>query len=423
MIITESDDRLREHLMLTRGYQWVQGAQGDPFALLLRSDNQDPDALRVRVREQGPVFHSITGTWVTGDHALGSRILADPGCGPRHPGVEGPQEHLITYATSTQRFCHVLALEDAFLNLDRAACERLAMTAEAAMGPEALEPYTKDARGFCEQRLEDLRGAVDLMSDYAAPTAAALVGKLLGLGQDDRDRFTALARGLAPVLDSTVCPPSATSARHMSAALSATRELLSARLEERRQERQNDLLSAFTRTASEEDALALAMVTSVAGVEVLANLVANTMAALLERPEQWELVRRDPGMAGQAVEETLRHDPPVRLHSLITQHEVELAGETVPADSHVVVVVDAANRDPGVCSDPDTFDLTRTAAPHLTLPVSLPVGLAGRVARFGATAAVGALAVRRPTVTATEPPTRHLRSPVVGRVARQPVSL
>ena len=49
-----------------------------------------------------------------------------------------------------------------------------------------------------------------------------------------------------------------------------------------------------------------------AGFETTVNLIGNTVLALLDRPDQWQAVVKDPDLAAAAVEETLRWDPPVQ---------------------------------------------------------------------------------------------------------------
>lgn len=72
---------------------------------------------------------------------------------------------------------------------------------------------------------------------------------------------------------------------------------------------------------------------------------------------------RQPDLAARAVEETMRHSPPIVFGTLRTVVEdVEVAGYRVPAGTLVILNSAAANRDSGVCEDPDRLDITRTAA-------------------------------------------------------------
>ncbi|MEE3921349.1 cytochrome P450 [Micromonospora sp. BRA006-A] len=117
--------------------------------------------------------------------------------------------------------------------------------------------------------------------------------------------------------------------------------------------------------APDADVFAVAVLLAVAGVEVATTLTANTVEALLDHPEQWQRVCAEPELAAAAVAETMRYSPPIRLENRIAEEEVEYAGTAVPADGQVVVAIGAANRDPGVFTEPDRFDLSREPGPVL----------------------------------------------------------
>jgi mycocyclosin synthase len=89
--------------------------------------------------------------------------------------------------------------------------------------------------------------------------------------------------------------------------------------------------------------------------------------ALLRQPAAWSRLCRPPGVNETALEELLRyalwiHDALPR----IATEDVELGGVLVRAGDLVLMPVDAANRDPGVFTDPDVLDLDRTPNPHLS---------------------------------------------------------
>jgi glycosyltransferase auxiliary protein len=175
--------------------------------------------------------------------------------------------------------------------------------------------------------------------------------------------------------------------------------------------------------ANPEDALAAAMLLVVAGIEVAANLTCNAVAVLLDHTDQWQVLSADTDLAAGAVEETLRFDPPVRLENRITTEDIELAGQQIPADTQLVVVVGAANRDPAVFPDPDRFDITRKSeVEQLALSGGLYGGFVAPLARLQAEVAVGALAARFPALRLREGVLRRMRSPVVRGVLRFPVS-
>ncbi|NED93077.1 cytochrome P450, partial [Streptomyces sp. SID11233] len=67
-----------------------------------------------------------------------------------------------------------------------------------------------------------------------------------------------------------------------------------------------------------------------------------------------------------ALDELLRHDPPVSTATFrFTTEPVTLGGTDIPAGHPVLIALGAANRDPARFAAPDRLDLTRDATAHL----------------------------------------------------------
>jgi cytochrome P450 len=97
-----------------------------------------------------------------------------------------------------------------------------------------------------------------------------------------------------------------------------------------------------------------------AGHETTVKLIGNGVYSLLTHPEQWALLREDPSLVPQAVEELLRFEPPVHSIERLAQETFELRGVTIPAQHTVRLCIGAASRDPLRYDDPDRLDITRT---------------------------------------------------------------
>jgi len=136
----------------------------------------------------------------------------------------------------------------------------------------------------------------------------------------------------------------------------------------------------------------------VAGFETTVNLISNAVLALLAHPGQWRALCADPdGLAGRAVEEVLRWDPPVQHTGRIALEPLELAGQPVRKGQLVVTLIGAANRDPEAYDHPDTFDIMREGGPgHLAFSSGIHYCLGQPLARLEATIALRMLAERMP---------------------------
>jgi cytochrome P450 len=93
------------------------------------------------------------------------------------------------------------------------------------------------------------------------------------------------------------------------------------------------------------------------------NLIAGGLLALLRHPAQYALLRQNPELAANAVEELLRYDTPVHLMRRIAVEPVPVRGSVIPAGSWVVACLAAANRDPEFWgADADELRIDREGA-------------------------------------------------------------
>ncbi len=93
--------------------------------------------------------------------------------------------------------------------------------------------------------------------------------------------------------------------------------------------------------------------------ETLHGGLANMWSLLLTHVDQLDEVRREPRLVKQTWAETLRHSPPILSADRFARHEVERFGRLLPDGALVRCSAAAANRDPRIFENPDTFDLFR----------------------------------------------------------------
>lgn len=95
------------------------------------------------------------------------------------------------------------------------------------------------------------------------------------------------------------------------------------------------------------------------------DVLATTVWALLTHPEQLAAVRADESLHARAFEESVRWVAPIGMYPRETTQDVVLQGVRLPAGARLGVVLGAANRDPEVFEDPESFDIFREKKPHL----------------------------------------------------------
>ncbi|MEU4532813.1 P450-derived glycosyltransferase activator [Micromonospora ureilytica] len=425
-----TDAELGRVLLTHRGIQWIIGTKDDPYALLLRCASDDPHELGSLIRQRGPLYLSSAEAWVTAHHDIGAAALDASALDPRPTpadtaSTDDPHRRRMPWEIPTLR--EILPVEAAFRPLGRADYERLLPLADPVLGTAALCERQETVRGIHSEVVAAAGGEPDLLHDIAHRAAVRVVATLLEV--PDEAEFARLCRAATGTLDATLCPPHLRDAPGLLSSVGALRDLTAARVTAGAgiAGRLREALASAGET--DEAAVAVGTLLAVPGVELSANLVANAVAALLATPDQWTSLVEQPELAEAAVEETLRHSPPVRLQPLFATADVELAGVTVPAGAQVVVAIEAANRDPEIYPDAWRFDVSRFAGSG---SVAAPLGLRGTpdlaliapLVRLQAVSALQVIATElpqlRPVGTAParlrSPMTRgHLRFPVIAR--------
>jgi len=121
------------------------------------------------------------------------------------------------------------------------------------------------------------------------------------------------------------------------------------------------------------------------------------MLHLLSAPGELELVRADRGLVPAAVEESLRLEPAAAVVDRYATRDTQLSGARIRAGDQVTVSIAAANRDPLIFKDPDTFQIRRpNAARHLAFAHGPHFCLGAHLARLEARIAVETLLDRLP---------------------------
>ncbi|WP_406432403.1 cytochrome P450 [Streptomyces sp. NBC_00631] len=95
------------------------------------------------------------------------------------------------------------------------------------------------------------------------------------------------------------------------------------------------------------------------------SAISSALYLFATHPEQWNLLKADPSLIPNAVNEVVRYESPIRAFSRSVARDTELAGTPLPKSSRVLVVYGSANRDPLEWDEPETFDIRRDASRQL----------------------------------------------------------
>lgn len=102
-------------------------------------------------------------------------------------------------------------------------------------------------------------------------------------------------------------------------------------------------------------------------METTLTAIGNAIALFARHPDQWDLLRADPGLVAGAFNETVRLESPLRAFTRVAARDSNIGGTAVAAGTRLGVFYASANRDERKWRDPDTFDIARRNADHLGL--------------------------------------------------------
>ena len=285
-----------------------------------------------------------------------------------------------------------------------AAHRKLVLARVAAKRIRSLEPFI----GATAARLwtDGLRdGRIEWMGAMANRLPMMVVAQLIGLPHDDVDRLVRWAYTTTQLLDGLV------EADQLTAAAIAVTELggyLIDQFGRAAGDPSDNLLGDFaTSCASGEldsTVAALLLVQLVgAGGESTAGLIGNAAWILANQPEIQQQVRDNPDLLGPLIEEVLRYESPFRGHYRHVLVDTTLDGVELTADSHLMMLWGAANRDPAQFEAPNEFRLGRDGNKcHLSFGKGAHFCVGAALARMEARIVLGTLLDRTTQIEAVD---------------------
>ncbi|MEY9835776.1 cytochrome P450 [Streptacidiphilus sp. EB103A] len=372
----------------------------------------DPYPLYARAHELGPAASAGDGLMLVSGYQACKQAL-------RHPGL-GADIGLVASPTDVEQHLSLALLSETILVSnppDHGRLRSLMSQVFTARRVAALEP---GIRRSVDTLLDDIEAAgaspLDFMDTFAFALPASVICELLGVPDQDRHLFRGLASDLMATLELLADPSGLPAADKAAAEVSA---YFTALADQRRTDPRDDLVTTLVQARdaadpllTDEELIANLAGVLLAGFETTTHLLGNGLQLLFEHPDVMAGLRSGKIATQGFVEEVLRYDSPVQVSNRRALADgIDIDGVPVPAGTHVVLLLGAANRDPARYPDPGRFDPERGDIQPLSFGGGMHHCLGAMLARLEGAVAFDGLLSRFPALgpAAGTRPTRRDR--------------
>lgn len=277
---------------------------------------------------------------------------------------------------------------------------RLRGLVQKAFTPKLVADMRSHIQDIADDLLNKIgsRDKMNLIDEYAFPLPIIVISEILGVPVEDQDKFRVWSNSIIDASSSDHAEMFEQHAKEFT-------EYLTDWFAKVRENPGKDLISQLViaeesgQQLTENELLGVVSLLIIAGHETTVNLIGNGVLALLEHPEQRDLLIQKPEFIHNAVEEMLRYNGPVEFStSRWALEDVEFRGQNIAKGELVIVALDSANRDTEKFKDADIFDITREKSQHLAFGKGIHLCLGAPLARLEGEIAISTLLARYPEI-------------------------
>jgi cytochrome P450 len=378
----------------------VQTAPSAPlFNPLAPEFIRNPYPYYERLRTTDPMHVTPLGVFVASRHAEISLVLRDKRFGKDHHARTirryGPQ---IVEEPIFKSFGHMMLQQDP---PDHTRLRGLVVKAFTARRVEDMRPRIQQ---IVDETLDRIipQGKMDLIEDFAFRLPVTIICDMLGIPEEQRSVFYTRARVSGRILDPVPLSPEEIKEANAGNTMSAM--FFQQLFELRRKNPGDDLTTQLVQAEedgsklSNEELTANIILLFGAGHETTVNLIGNGVLALHRNPDQLALLKANPNLITNAIEEFLRYDSSVQMTGRVALEDIEdLGGKRIPKGESVLCLLGSANHDPAVYPDhPERLDIARPNVRPLSFGGGIHFCLGAQLARIEAEIAISTLLRRLP---------------------------
>ena len=373
--------------------------------LLSPETKRDPIAFYTHLREQGPLIpftvpFGMGGAWIVTTFEDAIAILKDPRFTKDVHKVLPPGNGQNIAGESASIVNRFITWRRDMLTVDPPDHTRLRGLVSKAFTPHMIEQLHPRIQQIADELLDAVQaqGKMDLIADFAFPLPITVISEMLGIPTADRLQFRAWTQTIVTAFEGPQL-------EQKLIALEAFVQYIKTFLADKHAHPGNDLTSDLVQVEERGDSLSETELIStiflliIAGHETTVNLIGNGVLALLQHPEQMQLLRADPSLLPSAIEELLRYTAPVSLSSQRwASEDIPMHGRVIRKGELVFVSLIGADTDPQQFSDPEGLNIMRQENQHLAFGKGIHFCLGAPLARLEGQIAIGTLLQRLPNL-------------------------
>jgi len=157
-------------------------------------------------------------------------------------------------------------------------------------------------------------------------------------------------------------------------------------------------------------------------IDTTMSAISNALYLFASHPDQWQLLKDEPTLMANAINEVLRYEPPLRAFARRAGQPTEIGGVRIRSGARVLVMYASANRDEREWEQPAVFDITRDAGRQIGFGQGAHACAGQSLARLETTAMLRALIERVDRIEVTSSPTWAINN-IIHRHERLPLKL
>jgi cytochrome P450 len=235
-------------------------------------------------------------------------------------------------------------------------------------------------------KMAEMGNTCDFARDIAVPLPLNVILAILGLPESDYSRMLQLTQELFGSADEEM--QRGPSGQDLIAVISDFFAYFTELTHARRKDPQDDLTSVVANAIidgqplTDMQTISYYVIAATAGHDTTSASMAGGMLALIEHPDQLQLLKKYPDLIGSAVDEMIRWVTPVKHFMRTAVEDAEVGDTIVRAGESVLLSYPSANRDERVFNNPNTFDVTRSPNKHLSFGFGVHYCLGAMLARM-----------------------------------------